>query len=176
MNLRSARVSSRRALATAPRPGATTIALGVAAALAGAALYNRSRTRHAERDNPPVGRFLELDGAQLHYLDEGPANTGTTGVGAGPPVVLLHGNAVTLDDWIVSGVFDLVAGSRRVVAFDRPVSATANGSAVARGPRQRRRTCCAGPVASSASSALLSSAIPGGRWSHWRGRSRPRGR
>ena len=78
------------------------------------------RARRAERDNPPVGRFLELDGVRLHYLDEGPADTGTTGVGGGPPVVLLHGNAVTLDDWIVSGVFDLVARSRRVVAFDRP--------------------------------------------------------
>ena len=120
MNLRSARDSTRRALANAPRPGAITIALGVAAALGGAALYNRAQARRAERDNPPVGRFLELDGARLHYLDEGPADTGTTGGGGGPPVVLLHGNAVTLDDWIVSGVFDLVARSRRVVAFDRP--------------------------------------------------------
>ena len=34
--------------------------------------------------------------------------------------MLLHGNTVTLDDWIVSGVFDLIARSRRVVAFDRP--------------------------------------------------------
>jgi pimeloyl-ACP methyl ester carboxylesterase len=90
-----------------------TIALGAAAALGGAALYNRAQARRAERDNPPVGRFLELDGARLHYLDEGPADTGT-------PVVLLHGNTVTLDDWIVSGVFDLTARSRRVVAFDRP--------------------------------------------------------
>jgi pimeloyl-ACP methyl ester carboxylesterase len=120
MNMRSARDATRRALARAPRPGATTIALGVAAALGGAALYNRAQARRAERDNPPVGRFLELDGVWLHYLDEGPADTGTTGRGGGPPVVLLHGNAVTLDDWIVSGVVDLVAGSRRVVAFDRP--------------------------------------------------------
>jgi pimeloyl-ACP methyl ester carboxylesterase len=120
MNLRSARVSMRRALANPPRPSATTIVLGAAAALAGAALYNRSQSRRAERDNPPVGRFVELDGLRLHYLDEGPADAGTTGVGGGPPVVLLHGNAVTLDDWIVSGVFDLAVRSRRVVAFDRP--------------------------------------------------------
>jgi pimeloyl-ACP methyl ester carboxylesterase len=119
MNLRSARVSTRRALANAPRPGAITIALGVAAALAGAAVYNRWQSRRAERDNPPVGRLLELDGIRLHYLDEGPADTGTTG-GGESPVVLLHGNTVTLDDWIVSGVFDLTARSRRVVAFDRP--------------------------------------------------------
>jgi pimeloyl-ACP methyl ester carboxylesterase len=119
MNLRPARVSTRRALANAPRPGAITIALGVAAALAGAAVYNRWQSRRAERDNPPVGRLLELDGIRVHYLDEGPADPGTTGAGESP-VVLLHGNTVTLDDWIVSGVFDLVAVSRRVVAFDRP--------------------------------------------------------
>ena len=118
MNLRSARAATRRALDHLPRPGAMTIALGAAAALGGAALYNRAQARRAERDNPPVGRFLELDGARLHYLDEGPADTGTAR--GGPPVVLLHGNTVTLDDWIVSGVFDLTARSRRVVAFDRP--------------------------------------------------------
>jgi pimeloyl-ACP methyl ester carboxylesterase len=120
MTLRSARVASRRALTHAPRPRATTIALGAAAVLGGAALYNWTQTRRAERENPPVGRFLELDGTRLHYLEDGPADTGTTGRGEGPPVVLLHGNAVTLDDWIVSGVFDLVAASRRVMAFDRP--------------------------------------------------------
>ena len=176
MNLRSARVSTRRALANAPRPGAITIALGVAAALAGAALYNRSQTRRAERDNPPVGRFLELDGTRLHYLDEGPADAGTTGVGGGPPVVLLHGNTVTLDDWIVSGVFDLVARSRRVVAFDRP------GFGYSERPRDRswtpaaQATCFAGPVADLASSARSWSAIPGERWWRSRGRSRPRRR
>ena len=120
MNLRSARDATRRALAGKPRPGTMAIALGVAAALGGAALYNRARARRAERDNPPVGRFLELDGTRLHYLDEGPADTGTTGRGGGFPVVLLHGNTVMLEDWIVSGVFNLVAASRRVVAFDRP--------------------------------------------------------
>ena len=120
MSMPSARVATRRALAHAPRPGAITIALGVAAALGGAALYNRVQARRAERDNPPVGRFLEVDGTRLHYLDEGPADAATTGVGGDPPVVLLHGNTVTLDDWIVSGVFDLIARSRRVVAFDRP--------------------------------------------------------
>jgi pimeloyl-ACP methyl ester carboxylesterase len=120
MSLHSARVATRRALADAPRPGTMAIALGVAAALGGAALYNRAQARRAERDNPPVGRFLELDGTQLHFLDEGPADMSTTGRGGGPPVVLLHGNTVMLEDWIVSGVFDLVAVSRRVVAFDRP--------------------------------------------------------
>jgi pimeloyl-ACP methyl ester carboxylesterase len=120
MNLHSARDATRRAIAHVPRPGTMAIALGVAAALGGAALYNRAQARRAERDNPPVGRFLEVDGMRLHYLDEAPADAATTGVGGEPPVVLLHGNSVTLDDWIVSGVFDLIARSRRVLAFDRP--------------------------------------------------------
>jgi pimeloyl-ACP methyl ester carboxylesterase len=120
MNLRPEVVSTRRSFANAPRPGAVTIALGVAAALVGAAVYNRWQSHRAERDNPPVGSFLKLDSVRLHYLDERPAVTGSTGIGEEPPVVLLHGNTVTLDDWSVSGVFDLTACSRRVVAFDRP--------------------------------------------------------
>jgi pimeloyl-ACP methyl ester carboxylesterase len=120
MNLHSARDATRRALSHLPAPGAITIALGVATALGGAALYNRAQARRAERDNPPVGRFLEVDGTRLHYLDEGPADAATTGGGGEQPVVLLHGNTVTLDDWIVSGLLELIARSRRVVAFDRP--------------------------------------------------------
>jgi pimeloyl-ACP methyl ester carboxylesterase len=118
VNLRP-RVSTRRTLANAPRPGAITIGLGIAAALAGA-LYNRSQARRAERENPPVGRFLRVDGVRLHYLDEGPDETSRTSGADRSPVVLLHGNAVALDDWVVSGVFGLAARSRRVVAFDRP--------------------------------------------------------
>ena len=176
MNLRAARVSTRRTLANAPRPGAITIGLGVAAALAGAALYNRSQARRAERENPPVGRFLRVDGVRLHYLDEGPDETSRTRGAVRPPVVLLHGNTVTLDDWVVSGVFGLAARSRRVVAFDRP------GFGYSERPRdrawtpERRRNCFAGPVADSVSSARSSSAIPGGPWSRSHGRSRPRRR
>ena len=175
MNLRPARISTRRALANVPRPGAITIGLGVAAALAGAALYNRSQARRAERENPPVGRFVRVDGVRLHYLDEGPDEASRTDGADRPPVVLLHGTAVTLDDWVLSGVFGLAARSRRVVAFDRQASATANGPATRHGPRQRRRNCFAGPVADLVSRAR-SSLLIGERWSRSRGRSRPRRR
>jgi pimeloyl-ACP methyl ester carboxylesterase len=57
---------------------------------------------------------------RLHYLDEGADETSRTRGADRPPVVLLHGNAVALDDWVVSGVFGLAARSRRLVAFDRP--------------------------------------------------------
>src|SRR3954467_14566514 len=81
-----------------------------AAVLAAWALLNPSLARRAEREHPPAGRFVEVDGVRLHYLERG----------EGPPVVLLHGNVVTAEDWVLSGVLDRVAERHRVVAFDRP--------------------------------------------------------
>jgi pimeloyl-ACP methyl ester carboxylesterase len=89
------------------------IVLGSAAVLAGIALQVRADARRAEREHPPRGRFVGAGGVRLHYLEAG-GGDGT------PPVVLIHGNAVTAEDWIASGVFDRVAARRRVVAFDRP--------------------------------------------------------
>lgn len=93
-----------------------------AAALAAAALYNIYRAKQAEREHPPVGRFIDVDGIRLHYLEQG----------EGPPVVLLHGNVVSADDWAMSGVLELVARQHRAIAFDRPgygYSARPHGSA-----------------------------------------------
>src|SRR5512134_2160708 len=70
--------------------------LAGAAALAAAAVWNNVRARRAERDHPPRGRFVEVDGVRLHYLENG----------AGPPVVLLHGNVVSAEDYLWSGVLD----------------------------------------------------------------------
>src|SRR4051794_11757595 len=81
-----------------------------AAVLAASALLNAYLARRAEREHPPAGRFVEVDGVRLHYLERG----------EGPPVVLLHGNVVTAEDWVLSGVLDRVAERHRVVAFDRP--------------------------------------------------------
>lgn len=98
---------------TAPRSTASRVgmALGVtAAALAGMAAANALAARTAERRNPPKGRFVTVDGIRLHYLEEG----------SGPPVVLLHGNVSTLDDFLISGLFDRLARKHRVVAIERP--------------------------------------------------------
>jgi pimeloyl-ACP methyl ester carboxylesterase len=95
---------------TQPEPRARTILAASAAALAAAALYNIYRARRAEREHPPVGRFVDVDGIRLHYLEQG----------EGPPVVLLHGNVVSVDDWVLSGVLGLAAKRHRVIAFDRP--------------------------------------------------------
>jgi pimeloyl-ACP methyl ester carboxylesterase len=80
------------------------------AAAVGAAAFNAVRARRAEEANPPAGSFIEIDGVGLHYLERG----------SGPPVVLLHGNATMIQDWLASGVFDALAKTNRVIAFDRP--------------------------------------------------------
>lgn len=86
-----------------------TLAAAATAAALGA-LWVEHRACKAERDNPPAGRFVEVDGVPLHYVDKG----------TGPAVVLLHGNAVLLQDFIASGLVDRLAERYRVIAFDRP--------------------------------------------------------
>ncbi len=84
---------------------------GVAAAvLGGMALANHLAARRSERRHPPRGRFVEVDGVRLHYLE----------AGHGTPVVLLHGNGATADDFVASGLFHRLAARHRVIAFDRP--------------------------------------------------------
>jgi len=89
---------------------ASAIFTASAATLAAMAAYNVYRARKTEREHPPMGRFVTVDGVRLHYIEKG----------EGPPVVLLHGNVVTAEDFDTSGVLDLVAKRHRVIAFDRP--------------------------------------------------------
>ncbi len=93
------------------QPSATTIvALAGMVAATGTALWVRRQASKAERDNPPLGRFITVDGVRLHYLDEG----------NGPPVVLLHGNALQLQDFLGSGLVGALSQRHRVIVFDRP--------------------------------------------------------
>lgn len=80
------------------------------AAAAGLAALNISRSRRAEIENPPSGDFIEVNGVRLHYVEQG----------KGSPIVLLHGNGATVEDWTASGLFDTLAANHRVIAFDRP--------------------------------------------------------
>jgi len=86
------------------------LAAAVAASAAATAVWVESRARRAEREHPPEGQFLEIDGVRLHYVARG----------EGPPVVLLHGNNVSLEDFNASGLIDRLARRHRVIAFDRP--------------------------------------------------------
>lgn len=91
-----------------PRKGAL-VALGTIAAAA-AAIFIQRQSRRAERENPPQGQFIHVQGARLHFVDKG----------RGPPVVLLHGNGTMVQDFQLSGLLDLAATRYRVIAFDRP--------------------------------------------------------
>lgn len=63
----------------------------------------------AEPAHPPIGKFIEIDGVRLHYVDEG----------AGPPIVLIHGANGNLRDWTFS-MTGRIRENFRVIAFDRP--------------------------------------------------------
>jgi len=86
---------------------ASAVAIG---ALAAIAVVNRHLAKKAEHDNPPAGRFLELNGVRLHYVERG----------SGEPLVLLHGNGSMIQDFESSGLIDLAAKNYRVIVFDRP--------------------------------------------------------
>jgi len=93
-----------------PLSTTTRVVAGTVAALAAAALANRYLARKAERDNPPEGRFITVNGVRLHYIEKG----------EGPPLVLLHGNGAMIQDMTSSGLVDLAARHFRVLVFDRP--------------------------------------------------------
>jgi pimeloyl-ACP methyl ester carboxylesterase len=105
--LRSA-IPVRRRHAKAPSFAvASAVAIG---ALAATALLTRYLAKKAERDNPPAGCFLGVDGVRLHYVERG----------SGEPLVLLHGNGSMIEDFESSGLIDLAAKNYRVIVFDRP--------------------------------------------------------
>ena len=90
---------------------------------------------------PKGARFMQLDGARVRYTDEG----------EGPPVVLIHGFASSLDAWAT--VTPRLVKNPRVIALD--LMATTR-----RGPKPS--SCCSFST-DWASSALPSSRTPGAR-------------
>jgi pimeloyl-ACP methyl ester carboxylesterase len=84
--------------------------LGSAAVLGASALYALAKTREAERQTPPIGEFMTVDGVRLHYVERG----------HGPALVLIHGNGMMIQDFLVSGIVDDLAKRHRVIIIDRP--------------------------------------------------------
>jgi pimeloyl-ACP methyl ester carboxylesterase len=85
-------------------------ALTTTAVLATWVGHTALRTRAAELEHLPVGEFLEIDGVRLHYVERG----------AGPALVLLHGNGAMIEDFAISGILERLAQRYRVIAIDRP--------------------------------------------------------
>ena len=109
--LPGARAAARRVTDFAAANPLLAAGAAFAIALAGTAIINRRATTRAERDNPPLGRFLTIDGLRLHYLEQGAGDDA---------LVLLHGNGSMIEDFKSSGLMDLAARHYRVIAFDRP--------------------------------------------------------
>lgn len=68
----------------------------------------------AEKNAPPLGRFVEVEGQRIHVVELGPENND-----AEPPVLLIHGASVNLRDMKMA-LGDRLAEHRRVILIDRP--------------------------------------------------------
>jgi len=79
--------------------------------VAGLVLFAAFITRAVEKAVPPLGQFVDLDGARIHYLDRG----------HGPTIILIHGLTGQLRNFTHSLV-DLLTDELRVIAIDRPGS------------------------------------------------------
>ncbi len=81
--------------------------------LSGFAFLSGCATLTAEKNAPPIGKFVDVNGERLHVLDAGPRDS------AKPPVVLIHGASVNLRDQKIA-LGDELAADRRVIMIDRP--------------------------------------------------------
>jgi pimeloyl-ACP methyl ester carboxylesterase len=82
----------------------------VTATLVASAVITRLAAKRAERNNPPVGKFVDVGAIRLHYVERG----------TGDPLVLLHGNSGMIQDFTSSGLVEQAAERYRVIVFDRP--------------------------------------------------------
>lgn len=130
--------------------------------------------RRVERLYPPKGRFIEVDGLRLHYVDVRP-DTQPLGT-----VVLFHGASSNLTESML-GMGSSLAARYRVIAFDRPGQGwSERGAGEGRAPPNAKPAFSLRRSESSVSARRLSSAIPGpGPWRRispsitrmWRARS-----
>ena len=71
--------------------------------------YNQYKLRKAERNFPPKGKFITVEGVKLHYIQKG----------SGQPIVFLHGGVLTGNDF--EQVMEItVQKGYQAIAFDRP--------------------------------------------------------
>ena len=94
-------------------------------AVASLFLYSRSITDDIERQYPPAGQFISVDGTQLHYLDSDHDSTqraikkNDNNGQSSPVLVLLHGASTSALDFR-HNLFESLSQNARVLAFDRP--------------------------------------------------------
>ena len=93
---------------------------------AGLAAWSARTARADEADHPPAGRFVEVDGARVHYVRRGPApssdpssDPSSIPSSGDPTLVFLHGASTSLLD-AVPALLPALAERFDVVAIDRP--------------------------------------------------------
>ncbi len=74
-------------------------------------LFTAHTARRVDAALPPLGRFVEVGGARIHYLERG----------SGPALLLIHGLGGSMRTFTHS-VLDCLAGEFRVVVMERPGS------------------------------------------------------
>jgi pimeloyl-ACP methyl ester carboxylesterase len=79
--------------------------------LAGLVIFSAYTARRVELALPPRGHFLEVDGARIHYLEQG----------SGSPIVILHGLGGQLGNFTYA-LLERLTPEFRVVLVDRPGS------------------------------------------------------
>ncbi len=75
------------------------------------AYVTRRIARQAERLVPPPGRFVEIDGARIHYVERG----------EGPPILMVHGLGGSLHQ-MLRPLMEEFGDGYRLIALDRPGS------------------------------------------------------
>ncbi|MDM4773045.1 alpha/beta fold hydrolase [Solimonas sp. SE-A11] len=79
--------------------------------VASLALFSWGQGLWIEHRYPPVGKFIEVDGLRLHYVEQGR--------GAGPALLFVHGASSNLREF-TANLMPALSGTHRVIAFDRP--------------------------------------------------------
>ena len=77
--------------------------------IGGLVLFSAWTARRVEAAVPPIGRFLEVDGTKIHYVDEG----------TGPAIVFVHGLAGQMQH-LSYALRERLRTDYRVVFLDRP--------------------------------------------------------
>jgi len=85
--------------------------LAGAGLLIGLLTFSSLSARGAQRRVPPEGRFLDVDGARLHYID----------IGSGPTIVMVHGLTGQLRNFTYA-LSERLVSDYRVIVVDRPGS------------------------------------------------------
>jgi pimeloyl-ACP methyl ester carboxylesterase len=79
------------------------------AAVVGLVLYSGWTARCVEKALPPLGRFIDVDGGRIHYLDQG----------TGPTLLMIHGLNGQMRHFTHS-LLERLKNDYRVIIIDRP--------------------------------------------------------